>query len=330
MAGPGDAKDKRKNRSSAASTSPGYTGSSGTARRRSKPSHGGEVSKPSVVPGAQELRGLYVVATPIGNARDITLRALDVLGQADVIACEDTRVTAKLLAIHGISRPLVAYHEHNAERARPGLIRRLKKGETVALVSDAGTPLVSDPGFKLVRACLEEGIPVIPLPGASSVLAALVVSGLPTDRFFFAGFLPPKSSARRRALGEIAEIPGSLVFMESAKRLAASLADMAEVLGDREAVIAREMTKMFEETRRGPLAGLAAHYGGENPPKGEVSIVVAPFSRPGVDDAELDRRLTEAMKSATLRDAADGVSAATGIPRRRVYARALKIKQGTG
>ena len=330
MAWPGDTKGKRKNRSSATSTSPGNTGSSRGARGRSKPSHGGKRSKPSVVPLTRELRGLHVVATPIGNARDITLRALDVLGRADVIACEDTRVTAKLLAIHGISRPLVAYHEHNAERARPGLIRRLKKGETVALVSDAGTPLVSDPGFKLVRACLDAEIPVIPLPGASSVLAALVVSGLPTDRFFFAGFLPPKSSARRRVLGEIAEIPGSLVFMESAKRLAASLADMTDVLGDREAVIAREMTKMFEEVRRGPLAGLAAHYGGETPPKGEVSIVVAPFSRPGVDDAELDRRLTEAMKSATLRDAADGVSAATGVSRRRVYARALEIKQGAG
>ncbi len=271
-----------------------------------------------------------MVATPIGNARDITLRALDVLGRADVIACEDTRVTAKLLAIHGISSSLVAYHEHNAAKARPGLIRRLKKGETVALVSDAGTPLVSDPGFKLVRACLEEGIPVTPLPGASSVLAALVVSGLPTDRFFFAGFLPPKSSARRRALGEIAEIPGSLVFMESAKRLAASLADMAEVLGDREAVIAREMTKMFEEVKRGPLAGLAIHYGGETPPKGEVSIVVAPFSPSGIDDADLDRRLIEAMKNATLRDAAGDVSAATGVSRRRVYARALEIKRGTG
>ncbi|MCH7864503.1 MAG: 16S rRNA (cytidine(1402)-2'-O)-methyltransferase [Proteobacteria bacterium] len=330
MAGPGDAKSKRKNRSSAASTPPGNTGSSRATRGRSKPSHGGEVSKPSVGPAARELPGLHVVATPIGNARDITLRALDVLGRADVIACEDTRVTAKLLAIHGISRPLAPYHEHNAEKARPGLIRRLKKGETVALVSDAGTPLVSDPGFKLVRACLDAEIPVIPLPGASSVLAALVVSGLPTDRFFFAGFLPPKSSARRRALGEIAEIPGSLVFMESAKRLAASLADMADVLGDREAVIAREMTKMFEEVRRGTLAGLASHYGSEPPPKGEVSIVVAPFSRPPIDDAELDRRLIEAMKNATLRDAAGDVSAVTGIPKRRVYARALEIKQGTG
>lgn len=269
-----------------------------------------------------------MIATPIGNARDITLRALDILEQADVIACEDTRVTAKLLAIHGISRPLVAYHEHNAERARPGLIRRLKGGETVALVSDAGTPLVSDPGYKLVRACIDEGIAVTPLPGASSVLCALVVSGLPTDRFFFAGFLPQKPTARKRALKELAEVPGSLVFMESARRLAASLADMAQVLGGREAVIAREMTKMFEEARRGPLEELAAHYQALGAPKGEVTIVIAP---PGeataMDDAALDRLLTQALKEGSVRDAADTVAAISGLARRKVYARALELRK---
>ena len=276
----------------------------------------------------QPFEGLAIVATPIGHSRDITLRALDILGRADWIACEDTRVTAKLLAIHGISRPLVAYHEHNAEKARPKLIERLKGGETVALVSDAGTPLVSDPGYKLVRACIEEGIPVMPVPGASSVLAALVVSGLPTDRFFFAGFLPSKSAARRRALADVAEIPGSLVFLESARRLAASLTDMAGVLGPRDAMIGREMTKMFEETRRGPLDDLAAHYKSEGPPRGEVTIVVAPFKKEAVDDAGLDRRLKAALKNSSVRDAATEVAAVTGLARRKVYTRALELQKG--
>jgi 16S rRNA (cytidine1402-2'-O)-methyltransferase len=305
MTGRGHAKEKKKNRSSAASASPAKKG----VPTKSPP-------------------GLALVATPIGNARDITLRALDVLEQADVIACEDTRVTAKLLAIHGISRPLTAYHDHNAASARPGLIRRLKKGETVALVSDAGTPLVSDPGYKLVLACLDEGIPVIPLPGASSVLAALVVSGLPAARFFFSGFLPAKRAARRRALSEAADIPGALVFMESAKRLAPSLADMADVLGEREAVICREMTKKFEEVRRGGLADLAGHYQAQGAPKGEVTVVIAPGTRKPVDDAELDRLLGNALKSSTVRDAADAVSAETGLPRKQVYTRALKLKPG--
>ncbi len=313
MAGRGNAKDKRKNRSSADSDSP----------RKSDRKTGVRGEGP---PG--DSQGLVLVATPIGNARDITLRALDVLEQADLIACEDTRVTAKLLAIHGISKPLTAYHDHNAMSARPGLIRRLKNGETVALVSDAGTPLVSDPGYKLVRACLDEGIPVTPLPGASSVLAALVVSGLPAERFFFAGFLPPKTTARKRVLGEVADIPGALVFMESTKRLAASLTDMAKILGDRDAVICREMTKKFEEVRRGSLADLAGHYKTAGAPKGEVTIVIAPGVPETIDDATLDRLLTAALKESSVRDAAAGVAAETGLPRKRVYARALEIKKG--
>ena len=289
------------------------------------PENTGGRGRPSA---AQPLKGLAIVATPIGHSRDITLRALDILGQADAIACEDTRVTAKLLAIHGISRPLVAYHEHNAEKARPKLIQRLKGGETVALVSDAGTPLVSDPGYKLVRACIEEGIPVTPVPGASSLLAALVVSGLPTDRFFFAGFLPSKSAARRRALVDVSEIPGSLVFMESARRLAPSLTDMARILGPRDAMIGREMTKMFEETRRGAIDVLAAHYQASGPPRGEVTIVVAPFKKQAVDDAGLGRLLKAALKNSTVRDAAAEVAAATGLARRKVYARALALQKG--
>ncbi len=303
------AKTKSKMQPSSARASPENTG--GRARRSA----------------AQPFGGLAIVATPIGHSRDITLRALDILGQADVIACEDTRVTAKLLAIHGISRPLVAYHEHNAEKAGPRLIKRLKDGGTVALVSDAGTPLVSDPGYKLVLACLKEDIPVMPVPGASSVLAALVVSGLPTDRFFFAGFLPPKSAARKRALVDVAEIPGSLVFLESARRLAPSLTDMARVLGPRDAMIGREMTKMFEETRRGALDGLAAHYQASGAPRGEVTIVVAPAMEEPVDDAKLDRLLKSALKNASVRDAAATVAAATGLARRKVYTRALELQK---
>jgi len=272
--------------------------------------------------------GLALVATPIGNAGDITLRALDVLRDADAIACEDTRVTAKLLAIHGISKPLLAYHEHNAERVRPALIGRLKSGESVALVSDAGTPLVSDPGYKLVRACLDENIPVTPIPGASAVLTALTASGLPTDRFVFAGFLPAKQAARRRTLAELGGIDASLVFMESAKRLAASLADMAETLGPRACAVAREMTKLFEEVRRGSLAELAAHYKDSGPPKGEVTVVVAPpEEKPATDAAAIDGMLAKALDQSTMRDAVDAVAEATGAPRRQVYARALALRR---
>ena len=223
----------------------------------------------------------------------------------------------------------MAYHDHNAEKMRPRLIKRLKQGETVALVSDAGTPMVSDPGYKLMRACTEEGIPVVPIPGASSVLAALTASGLPTDRFFFAGFLAPKTTARKKALKELADIPGSLVIMESARRLAGSLADMAEVLGPRPAVVARELTKLFEEVRRGLLPDLADHYRRDGPPKGEITIVIGPPLEITVGEADLDRLLVEALEHCSLRDAADAVTKATGLPRRKVYARALALKQGT-
>lgn len=277
--------------------------------------------------------GLYLVATPIGNAADISLRALAVLEAADAIACEDTRVTSKLLAIHGIRRPLVPYHEHNAAKARPGLIGRLKKGETVALVSDAGTPLVSDPGYKLVRACQEEGLPVTAVPGPSSVLTALTLSGLPSDRFLFAGFLPPKAAARRKALTELAAVPATLVIMESPKRLPGALADMAAVFGGtREAAVTRELTKKFEEVRRAPLADLAVDYAESGPPKGEVTVVVAPPDPADrvIDETEVDRRLGEALKAGSVRDAADRVAADTGWPRRKVYARALDLAKGRG
>ncbi len=294
-------------------------------RAKAEPTHSGDASKPSPCAPAP---GLCLVATPIGNAADITLRALEVLKNADVIACEDTRVTARLLAIHGIATPLVPYHDHNAERARPALIRRLKKGQTVALVSDAGTPLVSDPGYRLVRACIAEGVPVTALPGPSAVLAALLLSGLPTDRFLFAGFLPPRSAARRRALAQLAGVRASLVFMESPRRLAAALADMADTLGGREAAVGRELTKMFEEVRRGRLPDLARHYRDRGPPKGEVTVVVAPpEDEKEPSEHEVDRQLKEALKEASVRDAATRVAAATGVARRRIYARALALKR---
>lgn len=299
---------------------------------KAKGSGGGGEGKPSVSPSSATgtAPGLYVVATPIGNARDITLRALDLLGVADVIACEDTRVTAKLLAIHGIRTPLIAYHDHNARTQGPKLIKRLQDGETVALVSDAGTPLVSDPGFDLLRAAVDASIPVIPLPGASSVLTGLVLSALPTDRFFFRGFLPPKQPARRRALGEIASVPATLVFFESPRRLAGTLADMVHVFGPRPAAVLREMTKMFEEARRDTLDQLAAHYAEADTPRGEVVICVGPpdADTDAVADADvLNARLVEALKGMSVRDAAAQIAVETGLSKKDVYARALELSR---
>ncbi|QCN95609.1 16S rRNA (cytidine(1402)-2'-O)-methyltransferase [Azospirillum argentinense] len=269
-----------------------------------------------------------MVATPIGNAADITLRALDTLRRADAIACEDTRVTAKLMGIHGIHTPFVSYHEHNAAKMRPVLIGRMKAGEAIALVTDAGTPLVSDPGYKLVRECVAEGVAVTTLPGASAPLVALVLSGLPTDRFLFAGFLPNKSSARRATAGELKNVPATLVFFESPQRLPESLADLADILGAREAAVARELTKLYEEVRRGTLPELAAHYAEAGPPKGEVVLVIGP---PGEEatptEADVDALLREALVRLSVRDAAADVAARTGQNKRTVYARALELSR---
>ncbi len=269
---------------------------------------------------------LHIVATPIGNADDISIRALRTLETADLVACEDTRVTSKLFSLHGIRTSLSPYHEHNAEKARPEIIRRLEDGENVALVSDAGTPMISDPGYKLVRDCIDRGIPVTTLPGASSVLAALVLSGLPTDKFFFAGFPPQKKGARRSFLEEAAAVPATLIFMESPRRLAASMADMAEILGDRDVSVSREITKLYEETRRGRLKELAAAYAGEEPPKGEAVIVIGPPEKgPGLSDDEIDSYLTEALAEKSLRDAVREVSEISGLPRKKIYDRALAL-----
>ncbi len=290
------------------------------ASKGEEPNHGDAGSKPL---GA----GLYLVATPIGHAQDITLRALDCLRQADAVACEDTRVTAKLLARHGIRVPLLSYREHNAERMGPLLLARMRAGAAIALVSDAGTPLVSDPGDRLVRAALAEGLAVTALPGPSAALAALLVSGLPSDRFLFAGFLPSKATARRLALGELAAVPATLIFFEGPSRVGDSLADMAAVLGNRPAAVARELTKLHEEVRRGTLAALAPQYAAEGPPRGEVAIVVGPAvaPEPPRDDATVARLLTDALGSMSLREATKAVAEATALPRRVVYARALEL-----
>ena len=282
----------------------------------------------SQAPGASKpAPGLYIVATPIGNADDISLRALAVLRAADLVAAEDTRVTAKLFARHGIAARLTAYHDHNAERVRPAILAKLAAGAVVALVSDAGTPLISDPGYKLVQAAVAAGSAVTALPGPSAVLTALVLSGLPPDRFLFAGFLDARTERRRRALAELAPVPASLVFFESAQRLAASLADMRDQLGARDAAVGRELTKRFEEMRRGTLSDLAAHYQAAGPPKGEVVVVVGP-PRDDVEPVSVDALLRDALAHQSLRDAADAVAKASGRPRREVYARALALARG--
>jgi len=271
--------------------------------------------------------GLYVVATPIGNAEDITLRALRVLASADAIACEDTRVSAKLLQRHGISTERIAYHDHSAPGVTERLLARIAAGGAVALISDAGTPLLSDPGFPLVREAVARGLAVTVIPGPSAPVAALVLSGLPAERFLFAGFLPAKAAARRRALDELKAVPATLLFLETAPRLAASLADMAAVLGDRPASVARELTKLHEEVRRDRLAALAAHYQAAGPPKGEIVIAVGPPDQaaPTLDEVALDAKLRAALGTMSVKDASNAVAAATGLPRRAVYARALAL-----
>ncbi|MBV9989942.1 MAG: 16S rRNA (cytidine(1402)-2'-O)-methyltransferase [Alphaproteobacteria bacterium] len=270
--------------------------------------------------------GLYVTATPIGNAQDVTLRALTVLKNCDLIAAEDTRVTGKLLAIHGIRKPLGAYNDHNAVRERPKLIARLRQGARIALVSDAGTPLISDPGFKLVREAIQEGLPVHAIPGASAVMTGLTLAGLPTDRFLFAGFLPVRSGERKTALAELKDIRATLVFFESAQRLSESLADMAEVFGLRTVAVARELTKLHEEVRRGLLGGLAEHYARQGAPKGEVTVIVSPPHDAPADTARIDAALDKALEFMPLRAAVDLVSEMLEAPRKPVYERALAKK----
>ena len=278
--------------------------------------------KPPLAPG------LHIVATPIGNLGDITLRALDVLRAADLVACEDTRVFAKLASHYGISVPTVAYSDATQDLAEPRIVRALAAGKRVALVSDAGMPLISDPGYRLVQAAIAGGHAVTSAPGASAVPMALALSGLPTDRFYFGGFLPAREGDRRRAIGAVAGMPATLVFFEAPHRLLESLIDLADLLGDRAAAVARELTKLFEEVRRAPLPELAAHYAEHPDVKGEIVIVIAPPGEAGAPDgAVLDGALRTAMAGASIKDAASEVAARFGLKRRDVYARALELKR---
>jgi 16S rRNA (cytidine1402-2'-O)-methyltransferase len=270
--------------------------------------------------------GLYLVATPVGNLADITLRALAVLRDADRIFCEDTRVTRKLLARYEISTPLETYHDHNSEQARPAILTALRRNARIALVSDAGTPLVSDPGYKLVRAAIAENLPVTAVPGPSAALAGLLLSGLPPDRFLYGGFLPPRSTARRRELQKWAAVEATLVFFESPQRLADSLGDIAQVLGDRQAAVARELTKLHEEVRRGRLQELADYYRDTGPPRGETVVVIGPPERSEPDEAEVEADLRSVLAEFGVRDAAAKIAAKTGLPRNELYRRALLIR----
>ena len=269
--------------------------------------------------------GLYLVATPIGNLRDITLRALDILSAADLVLAEDTRVTGKLLAAYGLSKTLARYDEHAGARTAPRALALLEQGGRVALASDAGTPLVSDPGFPLVREAIARGLPVFAAPGPSAALAALTVSGLPAERFLFAGFLSPRSAARRGELAELAGIRATLILFEGGSRLKASLADMAQVLGPRPAAVAREMTKLHETLVRGPLDVLAADPTLDHP-RGEVVIVVAPGREKAATADDADAALAEALTRLSPGEAASEVARALGLPRRELYRRALDLK----
>lgn len=275
--------------------------------------------------------GLYLVATPIGNLGDITLRALQTLAAADLIACEDTRITRRLTERYAIAAPLSAYHEHNAEAARPKLLRALAEGGVVALVSDAGTPLISDPGFKLVREACAAGHSAVAIPGPSSVLAALCVAALPTDRFFFEGFLPPKQAARQARLAELARINATLVLFETGPRIVTSLRDLAGVMGERDAAICRELTKLHEQITRGPLLDLARDADTLET-RGEFVVVVAPPSPDAqtMNAGDLDTLLREALARTSLRDAVDEATETSGRSRREVYARALDLSKETG
>lgn len=272
--------------------------------------------------------GLYLVATPLGNARDITLRALDLLAGADVLAAEDTRSLRRLMDIHGVSlrdRPLVAYHDHNGDKARPRLLAAVEAGQSVVYASEAGTPLISDPGFDLMRAALQAGLPCTSAPGATAAVAALTLSGLPSDRFLFAGFLPNSPGKRKKALTELADVPATLIFYESPKRLGAMLRDAAGVLGDmRDATVCRELTKKFEERRSGTLAELAAIYA-EDAPKGEIVVVIDKGAAREADPEALDRALQEALTRLSVKDAAAEIAQNYSVSRRDAYQRAMAL-----
>ena len=270
--------------------------------------------------------GLYIVATPIGNLADITIRAITTLARADVVYCEDTRHSRTLMTHFGLVAPLKAYHEHNADAARPEILAALARGSRIALIADAGTPLISDPGYKLVQAVLAAGFTVTSAPGVSAVITALAQSGLPTDTFLFAGFLPPKQAARKTRLQELAAIPATLALYEAPSRVARCLADIADVMGTRAVVVLRELTKLHEETRAGTAAELAAYFA-DAEPRGEFVIVIAPPHAVAANDADIRVRLEAALATMSVRDAAEAVATACGVPRSRVYDLALTLKR---
>ena len=273
-----------------------------------------------------KLTGLYIVSTPIGNSGDLSHRAANVLTDSSLIVCEDTRVTAKILNVYGIRTPTMSYHDYNSRKQLPRILTRLKKGDPIALVCDAGTPLISDPGYRLVEACISISIPVSTIPGPSSFLAALVISGLPTDQFFFQGFLPNKPSARLSQLRTLAHIPGSLVFLESTKRLPSMLANALETLGNRRAAICRELTKKFEEVTRGELKELAETYAKSDPPRGEVCVVIGPAkNNKKISDTDLDQLLSQVLGKKSIRDASLNIAKITGLSRQQIYTRAIAL-----
>jgi 16S rRNA (cytidine1402-2'-O)-methyltransferase len=294
--------------------------------------HPDNITRKDTDAGGPPLRpGLYVVATPIGNLGDITARARDILCRADLVLAEDRRMASRLLQHIGASPPVENYSDHNAARVRPGILERLANGAAIALTSDAGTPLISDPGYKLVDEAREQGSMVHAVPGPSALTAALSVSGLPTDRFLFLGFPPPKSSARKRFVDDVKAVRATLVLYESPRRLRASLKDLASVLGARPAAVARELTKLYEEVRRGTLDELTAYYEEAGDPKGEIVIIVGwkePAEDEAADSGGVDQRLRDLMAEIPLRDAVDLVADESGLKRRDIYRRALDLKDG--
>ena len=285
-------------------------------------------SKPNVNSKNNLEPGLYLVATPIGNMYDLSERACSILKKVDIIACEDTRVTKKLLNRHKITSQIKTYHEHNAKNVRPKLVKQIEGGKSVGLVSDAGTPVISDPGYKLVKECIERNLNVSAIPGPSAAISGLIISGLPTDRFFFVGFLKPKSKQKRLELLELSNIAATLVFFESNRRLLTTLQIMLDVLGDRPAAIAREMTKRHEEIRRDKLSSLIQYYQKQGAPKGEIVIIVGGHidKRP-VSDDKLDKMILEYLQNFSLRDTAANVALKTSVSKRRIYTRALSLQQ---
>jgi 16S rRNA (cytidine1402-2'-O)-methyltransferase len=269
--------------------------------------------------------GFYLVATPIGNLRDITFRALDVLSSVDLIICEDTRVTGKLMGAYGFKKKMQVYNDHSTDHQRESLIKAVQEGQSIAVLSDAGTPLVSDPGYKLVRGAVEQGLYVTSIPGPNAALPALQLSGLPTDQFSFLGFLPPKTSARQTVLKKWEATPGTLIIYETGPRLLESLQDMRITLGNRDAAVTRELTKMYEEVRRGTLSDLILHYSAKGAPKGEIVVILGHAVAEVLSTESIEKQLIKALDKMSVRDAAEMVAQATGKPKKTIYTLALKL-----